>query len=319
MRELARELSKSGHEVLVLGHEKFLATLDRGIPRRPIHTRLGRHNPWLLAELLYHLRRCRCDLVHAQASKAATLVAALRRWLDCPTVGTLHNVKRDIRPFKRLDQVIAVSGALAGPFDPAHVAVVYNGTSPPTFEHLDLRKALHLPADRPLICAVGRLVAAKGFDVLLEAVDGLPLSLIIVGEGTERTRLEQRIARLSDNTHARLLGHRTDAASLMASADAVIIPSRREGFPYVCIEALMVGARILATDVPGANDVFPSDLIVPVDDPQALRARLLALLKDLDGWSVLMERARNFAHEHMTLEAMVSNTLAVYQKVLGRE
>lgn len=318
-RELAQQLNALGHEVVVFGAPALLATLHEGIHRQPIHAGLGRRNPLLLLELLFRLRRCRCDLVHAQANKAAALVSALRGWLDSPTVGTLHNIKRAVRPFQHLDHVIAVSRALVGPFDPAHVSVVYNGISPPTFAHLDLRTALQLPMNQPLLCAVGRLVEAKGFDVLLEAIDGLPLSLIIVGEGPERTRLEGRIAKLSHMTHVRLLGQRTDVASLMASADAVVISSRREGFSYVCNEALLVGARILSTDVPVANEVLPADLIVPVDNPQALRARLLALLSDLDGWSALMASARNFACERMTLKAMVANTLAVYEKVLRHE
>lgn len=319
VRELTHQLIKAGHEVIVFGNREYLVTLPESAGRQPIHTRLGRRNPLLLLQLLLCLRHQHCDLIHAQANKAAALVGALRNWITCPIIGTLHNIKRDVRSFQRLDHIITVSRGLAVSFDPSRVSVVYNGIDQPRVGPTDLKKTFHLPDDRPLLCSVGRLVKAKGFDLLLDAIDGLSVNMLIVGEGPERRHLERRIERLAPDTQVRLLGHRNDAASLMAAADAVIISSRREGFSYVFNEALLVGARVLSTDVPVANEVLPPDLIVPVNDAPALRSRLQILLCDMDGWSVLMEQARAFAREHMTLNAMVANTLAVYEKLLGHE
>ncbi|MBU1264126.1 MAG: glycosyltransferase [Gammaproteobacteria bacterium] len=317
VRELAGQLAEAGHEVLVLGDADYLATLPAQVGRVPIRCDRSRRNPLLLLELLFKLRRCRCDIIHAQANKAASMVASLRRGLAAPTVGTLHNIKRNIAAFHRLDHVIAVSQQLAGPFPKPHCSVVYNGIAPPSCEQVDLRAQFGLPANRPVLLAAGHLVQAKGFDILLDAVDGLPLSLLIAGEGPERYSLEQRIKRMMPGTQCRLLGYRTDVATLMASADAVIISSRREGFSYVFSEALLLGARILATDVPVANEVLPAELIVPVGDAQALRNRLQALLDNMDGWSGLMEAPQASFSEGMTLKAMLEKTVAVYDKALA--
>lgn len=312
VRELTQQLLAAGHDVTVLGDRRFLPTLPAGAIAVPVRFDRNRRNPLLLAELLLKLRQCRCDVIHAQANKAASLVAFLRRWLAAPTIGTLHNIKRDVRAFRKLDRVVTVSRQLAWPFPVERVSVIYNGIEQPQFERLDLRALHGLPAGVPVLCAVGRLVPAKGFDLLLDAIDGLPVSLLIAGEGPDRPALEQRIARLQPVTHVRLLGHQDNTPALMASADAVVISSRREGFSYVFNEALLCGVRIVSTDVPVANEVLPRDLIVPVGDAAALRERLLGLLGDPAGWDELMEAPRAFAREHMTRHAMGANTVAAY-------
>ncbi len=315
VRELTQQMVAAGHEVTVFGDRRFLTTLSDGVVRVPVPFHLSRRNPLLLWELFIKLRTCRCDVIHAHANKAASLVALLKRWLRSPTIGTLHNMKRDVRPFRRLDHVVTVSRQLAQPLPAAQVSVVYNGVDEPEFERIDLRTSYDLPADRPVLCAVGRLVTAKGFDVLLDAIDGLPVSLVIAGEGPERSHLQQRVARLSSATCVRLLGHKDNIPSLMASADAVIIASRREGFSYVFNEALFCNVKILSTDVPVANEVLPRRLIVPVDNAAVLRERLGDLLGNMDEWEGLMYAPRQFARTNMTKQAMCTNTLAAYEKL----
>lgn len=316
VRELTQQLLRTGHEVTVFGDRRFLSTLPAPTVTVPVRFHLNRHHPLLLLELLVKLRACDCDVIHAQANKAAGMIALLKPWLSCATLGTLHNIKRDVRAFHKLDHIIAVSRQLAQPFLSDHVSVIYNGIDTPEVASIDLRAAYALPADLPVLCAVGRLVSAKGFDVLLDAIDGLPVSLLIVGEGVERAVLQQRIDGLSPATHARLLGHQPNATTLMASADGVVIASRREGFSYVCNEALLYGARIVSTDVPVANEVLPAGLIVPADDAAALRAKLVVLLNDGASWESLMHMPRQRARESMTLPKMGAQTLAVYAELV---
>ena len=312
VRELTQQLVHAGHEVTVFGDRRFLSTLPTHASTVAVRFHLNRHHPLLLLELLVKLRACDCDIIHAQANKAASMIALLKPWLSCPTLGTLHNIKRDVRAFHKLDHLIAVSQQLAQPFPSDQVSVIYNGIDTPEVASIDLRTAYALPADLPVLCAVGRLVPAKGFDVLLDAIDGMPVSLLIAGEGVERVVLQQRIDRLSPITHARLLGHQTNAAALMASSDGVVIASRREGFSYVCIEALLSGTRILSTDVPVANEILPADLIVPGDNPIALREKLVTLLGDMARWNSLMLAPRQFAQASVSLHNMGERTLALY-------
>lgn len=319
VRDLSQALIDAGHEVVILADNSIIP----GMPCEAncISIRFGRSrlNPLLILELFFKLRRCRCDLVHAHANKAAALISAIRPWLRCPAVGTLHNIKRRTQAFNGLDHVIAVSALAAGRLTHPHTSVILNGIAPRAARPLDLKQAFQLPADLPVLCAVGRLVPAKGFDVLLDAVDGLPLSLLIAGDGPERPLLEKRIANIKHPTRCILLGHRTDAMDIMASADGLVISSRHEGFPYVLVEALMSGTRVLTTDISGVKDFFPTELVAQTDDVVDLRKRLAALVKGLDTWSQLMASPWQFAAEHLTLQAMTRDTFNIYQSLIGKK
>lgn len=319
VRDLTEQLLEFGHDAVVMGDKRFLDTLPIQTNRIPVRIDRNRRHPLLWLELLVKLRGCRCDVIHAHANKAASLVAMLKPWLPCPTLGTLHNMKRDVRAFHKLDHVITVSRQLAWSFSEEQASVVYNGINLPCVESVDLKRIYQLPTDLPVLCAVGRLVSAKGFDVLLDAVDGLPLSLIIVGDGPERIRLEQRVARMSPLTHVRLLGRKDNPTSLMASADAVVIASRREGFSYVFNEAVLCNARILATNVPIANEVLPKELIVPTDNASAFREKLQSLLGNMSAWGELMHIPRQTARALMTRREMGANTLEVYRSLVAQK
>lgn len=316
VRELAGELARQGHEIAIAAPAGFLTSLPACIKPIPIPAHLGRYHPWLLLKLLLALRRGGYDLVHAQASKAAALLNQLRPFLKMPVLVTLHNIKRDVRLYARFDHIIAVSQQLAASLPPNKTSLVYNGIAAPEAVTIDIRQHFAIPADYPVLVAVGRLVHAKGFDVLLEAVDGLPLALLIVGDGPEYGRLAKRVQGLNPITRCLLVGHRDDAPSLMRAADAVVISSRREGFSYVCNEALLLGTCVLATDVPVANEVLPYDFIVPAGDAVSLRARLCHWLGRRAEWAVLQQSAREFAAAQFTLPVMVANTLAVYRRLI---
>lgn len=316
VRELSIQLADSGQQIAVVADRQFLSALPAGIERHAVPTGLGRRNPLLHVYLRHTLRRINADIVHAQANKAAFVLSRLNSSLSAVTVGTVHNIKRDVTSFSRLDHVITVSRGLAERFNQQHSSVIYNGIEMPSCIQRDLHAAFNLMPDAPVLLAVGRLVPAKGFDILLEAIDGLKVNLILIGDGPEMPRLRLQASKLSAETRVCIAGERKDASSLMASADAVLISSRREGFSYVLSEALLSGCRVLSTDVPVANEVLPDDLITPIENPSLFRERLVALLTSPVQWSALMQPAHQQAQQKMTLTSMGQATLATYHRLL---
>ncbi|HQT00283.1 MAG: hypothetical protein B7Y26_06275 [Hydrogenophilales bacterium 16-64-46] len=316
VRELSRLLLDAGHHVVLVADPRFLADAPAGVEPVAMDFSRNRRNPFLLWAVYRALRDSRCDVIHAQANKAVAIVGALTHWLPAPTVGTLHNAKRDLAGYARLAHMITVSARLARDFPPGRASVVYNGLAAVAPQRRDLRAEFGFDT-APVLCAGGRLVEAKGFDLLLDAIDGLAINLLIVGEGPQRDALELRIARLSPPARVVLAGHRDDLQALLAAADAVVVASRREGFSYVFAEALLGGAPILSTDVPVANEILPPALIVPAD-AAALRGRLTALLADRAGWDAAMAEPRRFGATKLTLEAMRDGTIAVYRSLIGR-
>jgi glycosyltransferase involved in cell wall biosynthesis len=144
------------------------------------------------------------------------------------------------------------------------------------------RARLGAPAEGPLLGAVGRLIPKKGFDVLLRAAEGhlLPAPLLLVGDGRERADLERR-ARACGAGAVRLCGPVPGAAALMPAFDAVLVPSRDEGFGLVALEAMAAGVPLAVSSAGGlpevVGDVAP---VVPVGDAPALARAATALLAE---------------------------------------
>jgi hypothetical protein len=77
----------------------------------------------------------------------------------------------------------------------------------------------------------------------------------------------------------------------------------------------MSGVNVLSTDVPVANEVLPSALVVAVDDAAMLRKRLEMLLHAPTYWEVLMNDVQAFAKQEMTIEQMTKKTINLYQRM----
>lgn len=315
VRDLSAGLVAEGHRVLIIGDPVFLETLPSNVEKKALNMRHGRFHPWLLYQLWKTLKSFPIDIIHAQANKAAYMVSLLSRFLKTPSLATLHNIKKDVSVFSRFKYVICVSNDLARLVSAENIEVIYNGI-PATSESLNSSKTLPMEKRRPVICAIGRLVSAKGYDILLDAIDGLDIKLIIAGEGKLRKSLERRALHLHALTEVNLIGHSDDVIGLMKSCDGLIISSSREGFSYVFIEALMNRCNIISTDVPGASDFLAPTLIVPINDTSALRNKIATYAFNPSAWRAEMSEAHTKAKNHLTLSQMVAKTLDIYKKVI---
>ncbi len=153
----------------------------------------------------------------------------------------------------------------------------------------------------PTLVAVGRLTPQKAYPNLLWALvevrRTLPARLLILGEGEERPALEAEVARLGLADAVRLPGHVRNPFPAMRRADAFVLASDWEAFPFVLVEAMRVGAAAVATDSEfGPGEIIEherSGLLVPTRDPAALAAAVLRVLQD----AALAARLRAGARE----------------------
>lgn len=141
----------------------------------------------------------------------------------------------------------------------------------------------------PLLLGIGRLEARKGFDRLIDAfaqvvAAGRDARLVILGEGPMRGALEAQVRQLGLGDRIELPGFTPDPLSWMARATAYVLSSRNEGLPGTILEAMACGAPVIATDCPSGPREMLQDgevgLLVPVDDPPALREAMLRVLDD---------------------------------------
>lgn len=139
-----------------------------------------------------------------------------------------------------------------------------------------------------LLC-VGRLAAAKGQVLLVQACaqlrdQGLGFSLTLVGDGPDRLRIEQTIARLELGSHITLTGALNQEAvkAHLAQADVFVLPSLAEGIPVVLMEAMSSGVPCVSTPVNGIPELIEHDctgLLATPGDVDSLTQQLTRLIE----------------------------------------
>ncbi|MBF0183216.1 MAG: glycosyltransferase family 4 protein [Magnetococcales bacterium] len=135
------------------------------------------------------------------------------------------------------------------------------------------------PATKPLgrtIIMVGTLYPLKRVSTGIQALALLPEALLwVVGDGPQRSALQQLAAAQGVMERVTFLGVRTDLPELLQSADLFWLLSEREGMPMVALEAMASGLPVVATAVPGTRDLLrheENSLLVALDQPQQVAA-----------------------------------------------
>jgi glycosyltransferase involved in cell wall biosynthesis len=288
-------------------------------------------------------RRLRgADLVHAQGIRAGLVAGLAARMAGVRhVIVTVHNAvegrgdasgaaERALAALaeRRLyvSDDIAERGRAAAPSKAGSVVVMPVGAEAwhPASRPADMSRvtqAIGAPDGTPVVLAVGRLARQKGFDVLVEAaslVDG-DAAVAIVGEGPERSALEDRIRRLGLEKRVGLLGFRADARALTAAADVVCMPSRWEGSPLALHEALAAGRPVVASAVGGIPALAGEGaILVPPEDPRALASALDAVLGDARLQDRLSAAAVVAAATWPDAAATARRIADLYEEVLGR-
>lgn len=176
----------------------------------------------------------------------------------------------------------------------------------------------------PLTLFVGRLVPYKGVDVLLDAFRHVPGTLLVVGEGPLRGRLEERAAVMGIGERVVFAGALTfsDLLAYYHAADVFALPSitPNEAFGLVQLEAHACGVPVVSTDlptgVPFANSHGVTGLVVPPGDVVSLAAALGLLLEDEELRARLGAQARARQAAEFSLEVMTDRVLGFYRELL---
>jgi glycosyltransferase involved in cell wall biosynthesis len=165
-----------------------------------------------------------------------------------------------------------------------------------------VRRSIGIPDGAPVLLFVGRITRDKGIDELLAAYaaikqTGSPAHLVIVGNfdnasGTGGAISRSDIARLPD---AHIVDYTDNPESFFSIADILCLPSYREGFGTVVIEAAAMGVTMVGTNIYGLSDAVvdgETGLLVPVKDAGALAQAMAKLLNDQGLRARMAEAAR---------------------------
>jgi glycosyltransferase involved in cell wall biosynthesis len=238
-------------------------------------------------------------------------------WVDRNTHGHIA-ISRAVR-----DNMVARAEAGAD-----EISVVPNGVMPPDAQCLvpsgEFRERLGVTENAVLIVCVCRLEPEKDVTTLVEAMPLLPASppvhLVIAGAGSQEVALRAKVTQWGLDDCVTFLGFRTDALSLIAAADAFVLPSKAEPFGLVLLEAMSLARPVVATAAGGPLEIVEDGVtgrLVPPSNPGALAAALRELILDPAGRVVMGERGRRRFLERFTADRMAAETLNVYRRVLG--
>ncbi len=168
---------------------------------------------------------------------------------------------------QRVDQMIYVSGWAKDVIErerclPTRKSdVIWNGIASSVDVAPVRRATLGLSGDDIVMISVGTLEPRKNqiamLDLFAKVVGEFPKAkLVLIGDGTQRAEIEQKIAKLGLQNNVLLLGHRTDVAALLPVADLYIHYAKKENCPVALIEAARAGLPIAAIPTGGTGELL---------------------------------------------------------------
>jgi glycosyltransferase involved in cell wall biosynthesis len=233
---------------------------------------------------------------------------------------------------RRPDAICAVSEDLrrhliAEGMPQDQVAVVHNGIDPgipPTSEDRHaMRAALGISLASDVIGWVGRLDGVKDVGSLISSIRLLdrahpPVTLLIVGDGPERARLEAQVASLGLTASVVFAGYRSDVRRVLAACDIYANSSLYEGVSITILEAMAASLPVVATRVGGTPEVVidgATGYLVTQGSPHRMASALAALIGQPERRRAFGEAGRNRVIRTFSLRAMSRRYLDIYQQL----
>lgn len=188
-----------------------------------------------------------------------------------------------------------------------------------------VRKELSLSDDTRLLLTVGRLHPQKGYADLARAVPYVvqpfpDVRFVWVGEGEQRSEIEELLRVVGASEHVRLTGFRQDTIRLMAAADLFVFPTRYEGFSIALVEAMASGLPIVSSDCTSIPELIEDGIngvLFRTGDALHMLDRLLWALRHPSEMAAMASTARVRVADFSTAR-MTSDTLGVLERLLGR-
>lgn len=239
---------------------------------------------------IYHIR----GLPYMTESGPRRSLLKLSEKVSCALAHEVFCVSHSIRNVAITDGLVAsekIHVFLGGSGNGVDADRRFNPASYDEHATLALKVSLGLPVDAPVVGFVGRMVKDKGVEELALAWQRLrrrypSLWLIVIGPEESKGAISQVTReQLNNDSRVVLLGDLPDTAPYYSLFDVLALPTYREGFPNVVLEASAMQLPVVATAVPGCTDAVDDDItgtLVPPGDATALEEAIARYLDDPD-------------------------------------
>lgn len=286
----------------------------------------------------------RPDVVHLNSSKAGGLGALAGRIAGVPRIiFTAHGLPFDEdRPLPARMAIAAATWATALlshrtiaitddtaerlkklPFIGRRIALIRNGVLTPGFlSPADARRDIRtldpgIPPEEKWIGMIGELHPNKDHATAIEMMSFLESDahLVVIGEGEEDTKLAAHADAAGVAARVHFLGYVPDAARYLRAFDAFLLTSRKEGLPYVLMEAGYAYIPVVASDTGGVRDIILRDftgLIVQPGDSRAFSEAVEKVLRDATLARSLSDELLKRIQKTFSLDQMIEKTARLY-------
>jgi glycosyltransferase involved in cell wall biosynthesis len=337
--DLGTAMVAQGHQVAVAGERGAWHWLFEKSPLPWIDVPLkgGPIALWKTASTLRAwVRDHPVDILHTHYRRPTLVARRIQRRLKIPILYTVHLSDLALHwPWSLFSDFgdhthVASSEAQrwvieAGHVPPDRVSLIHHGIDVGKFPLADeetrraARAALHLPQDARVAAFVGRLDYPKNEEWLLDVAEQMPnLHILYAGEGPHEALIRQRSeASLELSERVNLLGHR-DPLIVYQAADALLLPSIREGFSLVCAEAMSVGTPCLRTQTAGTTELIHENTTgrsVPISHSAFVRAAVDFLSLPTERLRQMGAAASKHVGRNYTFQKQLEQTRALYRKL----
>ena len=189
-----------------------------------------------------------------------------------------------------------------------------------------IKRKLGIPATAPVVGFVGRLTRDKGVPELIEAFESVlkavpAARLLLVGwfDQSEDALSEDLRRRIENHSHILYTGFVPDTAPYYRAMDVMVLPTWREGFPIVVLEAAATGIPVITTWSTGSRDsVLPevTGLLIPAGYPKAISESVLQLIDSPNRRECMGRAARAWVIETFVNGHVLGLTIGFYKNLL---
>ena len=304
--DLSNRLAQD-HEVMLIADPVFKEACSNRVRFVPLDIGRSRYSPVLLYRLYRDIKRFGADIVQVHKQKSIYMMKVLSPLLGVPFIVTKHDMQRK-KAFDGLRYAVTISDEVSKTVRAEKLFKIYNGVPLEKANRIEMPKGFN-------IVAVGGLREVKGFDRLIEAVSQLPFEyhLSILGEGSERSRLEALIEDLGVGKHVSLVGFCRNVPDYLHSADLQVISSYSEGFSLAMVEGIFYAPILLSTKVSGSTEILPDALLY---DIEALRDKIVDVYQNKDYYERIFAQTKEQYHDVLTMDHCVRAYENAYAEVV---
>jgi glycosyltransferase involved in cell wall biosynthesis len=307
-------------------------------------------NDWLaLGKLLREFKKVKFDIVHTHTAKAGALGRLAGRLAGVPIIvhtphghnfygyfnrfasGLVILIEKFLATFT--DRIMALTALEKADYLKFKVAggkksiLIYMGLELDGFlpgDPASIKERLKISKEEKVVGYVGRLEPIKGPQFFIEAArlcleNNHLLRFILVGEGTLRQELEEKVASWGLKSKIIFAGWQDDIADIMSFLDILVLPSLNEAVGIVLLEAQSLGIPIVASEVGGIPEMVQDKQTGVLVRPGSAAAFALAinnLLSDPERRRSMSAAGKNWVKDRFKAEDMVSKISSVYQELL---